>query len=343
EHQYSNATTADFWNAHSEASKKPIGEIAAAWTEQHGFPVVKGEREAGGKVSLRQERFTVNFKNAPPLEWKIPLTYSVVGEEPGTLLMTSKLESLQNIPADRALKLNVNGAGNYRVEYDEPSWKLLLEALPKLGVEDRVNLLSDAWALVQAGCVPLSLYFGLVDKLPSSTELAEREQIINVLDFINRLLIGHPEREKFQAYARSILRPTFDALGWEAKAGEPATAGNLRASLINALGDLNDQEIVVGCRERFKKYLSNPQSLQPDLRPPILAVVGRYADEATWNQLNELGLKTTSTEEKQNYYDALAGAIDSNLVKKTLPIALTDELPTSRAVFIVSKVASESK
>ncbi len=209
EHQYSNATTADLWNALSEASKKPIGEIAAGWTEQPGFPVVKVEREAGGKVSLRQERFTVNFKNAPPLEWKIPLTYSVVGEEPGTLLMTSKLESLQNIPADRALKLNVNGAGNYRVEYDEPSWKLLLEALPKLGVEDRVNLLSDAWALVQAGRAPVSLYFGLVEKLPASTELAEREQIINVLDFINRLLVGSPEREKFQRYSRLICVRRF--------------------------------------------------------------------------------------------------------------------------------------
>src|SRR6266496_43344 len=342
EHQYSNATTADLWNALSEASKKPIGEIAAGWTEQPGFPVVKVEREAGGKVSLRQERFTVNFKNAPPLEWKIPLTYSVVREEPGTLLMTSKLESLQNIPADRALKLNVNGAGNYRVEYDEPSWKLLLEALPKLGVEDRVNLLSDAWALVQAGRVPVSRYFGLVEKLPASTELAEREQIINVLDFINRLLVGSPEREKFQRYSRSLLRPTFETLGWEPKKGEPPTVGNLRASLINALGDLNDPEITAGCRERFEKYLANPASLAPDLRPSVLAVVGRYADEKTWSKLHELGLKTTSIEEKQNYYNALAEAIDPKLVKKTLPIALTDELPTSRAIFLVAGVARDS-
>jgi len=341
-HKYSNSTTADLWNALSESSGQPIAEIAAGWTEQPGFPMVKVKRGEGGKVSLTQERFTINFKNAPPLEWKIPLTYSIIGEAPASLLMTGKSERLQNIPADRALKLNVKGAGNYRVEYDEPSWNSLLRTLPQMGVEDRVNLLSDAWALVQANRASVSGYFGLVDKLPSSTELAEREQIINVLDFINRLLIGRPEREKFQAYARSILRPTFDALGWDLKDGEPATAGNLRASLINALGDLNDQEIVASCRERFKKYLSNPQSLQPDLRPPILAVVGGYADEATWNQLHELGLKTTSTEEKQNYYDALAGAIDSTLVKKTLPIALTDELPTSRAVFLVSKVARES-
>ena len=342
-HKFLNSTTADLWNALSESSGQPIAEIAAGWTEQPGFPVVKVKRGEGGKVSLTQERFTINFRNAPPLEWKIPLTYSIdVGQAPVSVLMTGKSAHLQNIPADRALKLNVKGAGNYRVEYDEPSWNLLLRTLPQMGVEDRVDLLSDAWALVQANRASVSRYFELVDKLPSSTELAEREQIINVLDFINRLLIGRPEREKFQAYARSILRPTFDALGWDPKASEPATAGNLRASLINALGDLNDQEIIAGCRERFKRYLTNPQSLQPDLRPPVLAVVGRYADEATWNQLHELGLKTTSTEEKQNYYDALAGAIDPTLVKKTLPIALTDELPTSRAIFLVSRVARES-
>src|SRR5204862_1016487 len=156
--------------------------------------------------------FTVNFKNAPPLLWQIPLTYSVVGETPATLLMTDKTAALENIPADRALKLNPRGAGNYRVEYDDRSWELLLKALPKLDVEDRVNLMSDAWALVQAGRAPVSLYFGLAEKLPPSIELADREQIINVLDFINRL-IDSPEREKFQRYARSLLHPTFEMLG----------------------------------------------------------------------------------------------------------------------------------
>ena len=342
-HKYSNSTTVDLWNALAEASGKPVGEIAASWTEQPGFPVVKVKRGDNGNVSLSQERFTVNFKNAPPLQWKIPLTYSVAGQTPTSLLMTNKAAELKNIPPDRALKLNVNGTGNYRVEYDRSSWNLLLGSLANLTVEDRVNLLSDAWALVQANRAALSLYLGLVEKLPSSTELAEREQIINVFDFINSLLIGRPERENFQGYARSLLRPSFDALGWNPKSGEPANAGNLRASLIAALGDLNDPEIVSGCRDRFQKYLANPKSLPPDLRRPIFVVVAHYTDEATWNKLHELGLKTTSIEEKQNYYDALAGAIDPKLANKTLPIALTDELPTSRALFLVSKVARQSE
>jgi aminopeptidase N len=341
-HMYSNTTTADLWNALSEASGKPVGEIAAAWTEQPGFPVVKVKREQAGNVSLTQERFTVNFTNAPPLEWKIPLTYAVVGETPATLLMTRKLDSIHNIPADRALKLNVNGAGNYRVEYDDVSWKLLLGALKNLGVEDRVNLLCDTWALIQANRAPIAVYFELVEKLPASTEQAEREQIIHVLDFINRLLSGSSDQEEFQRYARSLLRPTFDAIGWETKPGEQTATANLRASLITALGNLNDPKIVADCREHFKAYLANPKSLAPDLRPAVFSVVGRYADESTWNELHQLGLKTTSIEEKQNYYDALAGAIDRKLVKKALPIALTDELPTSRAVFLVSKVARGS-
>jgi aminopeptidase N len=341
-HAYSNSTTADLWRSLSDASTKPVVEIATGWIEQPGFPVVKVKREGDGKVSLLQERFTVNFKNAPQLEWKIPLTYSILGEAGATLLMSSKSTRLEKIPADRAFKLNANGAGNYRVVYDESSWNLLLGALPKLGVEDRVNLLSDAWALVQANRAPVSLYFDLVEKLPRSTNLAEHEQIINVLDFINRLLDGGSEREKFQRYARSLLRPTLEALGWESKKGEVAAATSLRASLIAALGSLNDQEVVTGCRARFAKYLGDSNLLPPNLRPAIFAVVGRYADEKTWDQLHKLGLETTSIEEKQNYYNALAAATDPALVKKTLFIALTDELPASRAILLVSKVARES-
>src|SRR5207253_10902359 len=78
-HQYSNSTTADLWNGLSDAPGKPVGEIAAAWTEQPGFLVVMMKRD-GEKVSLSQERFTINFPNAPALQWKIPLTWFVVSE-----------------------------------------------------------------------------------------------------------------------------------------------------------------------------------------------------------------------------------------------------------------------
>ena len=149
-------------------------------------------------------------------------------------------------------------------------------------------------------------------------------------------------REKYQSYARSVLRPSFDELGWDPKKDDTPRTVLLRGSLIAALGDLEDRQVIAGCRERFAKYLVNPASLSPDLRAPVLWVVGHEADEQTWNKLHNLGLKTTSLEEKANYYDALAAARDPKLATKTLQIALTDELPTSRAVFLVGKVARYS-
>ena len=342
-HKLSNSTTADLWSALSEASGKPVGEIAAGWTEQPGFPVVKVRRD-GDKVSLAQERFTANYKNPRPLEWKIPLTYLVVGDSnQQSRLMMGKIDNLENIPADRAFKLNVNGAGNYRVQYDPRSWDLLIASLEKLNVDDRVNLLSDAWALVQANRAPMSIYLALLEKLPPSMDLAQVEQIVTVFDYVNRLLLGQPEREVFQKYARSVLRPTFEALGWEPQPEEAPNLATLRASLVRALGDLGDKQVLAGCRERFKKYLVDPKSLAPDLRAATVAVVASYADEATWNKLHELGLKTTSIAEKQYYYDALAHARDPKLVQKTLAISITDELPSSRAIFLVAKVARKSE
>jgi aminopeptidase N len=283
----------------------------------------------------------VHFPNPPPLQWKIPLTYAVVGQTPVSVLMTNKIENLQDIPSDKALKLNVEGTGNYRVQYDEKSWDLLLASLGALKMEDRVNLLCDSWALVQADRAKLSLYLGLIDKLPPENRLAEREQIINAFAFVNGLLAGNPTLEKFEMYARAVLRPSFDKLGWNPASGESPNDGNLRASLIAALGDLHDPEIIASCQKRFQQYLENPASLPPDLRRPVIGVVGHYADESTWNKLHELGLKTTSIEEKQNYYDALAGVFDPKLAQKALAISLTDELPTSRAIYLVPKVARD--
>src|SRR6266403_1537196 len=255
-HKLSNSTTADLWNALAEVSGQPVEEIAAAWTEQPGFPIVKVTRDASGKITLTQERFTVHFDKASPLEWKIPLTYAMPGESAkASLLMTSKSIELPNASGARAIKLNVEGAGNYRVQYDDASGKLLLADLAKLSVPDRVNLLSDAWALVQADRAPLSLYLDLVEKLPAKDVLAEREQIMHVLDFINRLLAVQPQREPFQKYARSVLRSSFEQVGWEPKRGEPSRIAMLRASLIKALGDLNDDGIITGSRERFQTFL----------------------------------------------------------------------------------------
>jgi aminopeptidase N len=342
-HKYSNSTTADLWSALSEASGKPVNEIASGWTEQPGFPVVKVRQDEGGKVSLFQERFTINYKNPLPLEWKIPLTYAVMGQPAATNLMTRKTDGLENITPDQPFKLNLDDAGYYRTQYDPKTWDHLLASLPQLSVADRVNLLSDTWALVQANRSPLAMYTGLVAKLPRSADLPQWDQVMTAFIYTDQLLVGQPGRDKFQQYARRVLRPLFDDIGWDAKDGEPPNAATFRAHLIASLGQLNDPNVVAGCRERFQNYLNDAKIIPPDIRRAVVSVVARTADQSIWEKIHQLGLHTTVITEKEDCYDALAHARDPKLIQKTLAIALTNELSPTRAAFLPGKVARDSE
>ena len=112
-----------------------------------------------------------------------------------TLLMSEKAVDAGRCSGRSGVEVERRGAGNYRVAYDEASWKLLLATLPGMNVPDQVNLLSDAWAFAQEGRKPLSFYTDLVDRLPASTALAVREQIINAFNSIDHLLAGTAEQE----------------------------------------------------------------------------------------------------------------------------------------------------
>jgi aminopeptidase N len=192
---------------------------------------------------------------------------------------------------------------------------------------------------VEADQGSISDYFKLVEALRKENSLALWEQITATLSSIDFLYLGNSERPAFQTYGRSLLKPVFDRVGWEPRKGEEVADGLLRTKLIAELSEFGDDALIAGARERFEKFLTDPKMLPPDLRPAVLDVVGRYADQKTWDKLHELGLKTQSIEEKGNFYHAMAAALSPELAKRTLPLSLTDELPTSRAIFLVVWVA----
>ncbi|MGI8482428.1 MAG: ERAP1-like C-terminal domain-containing protein, partial [Chthoniobacterales bacterium] len=143
----------------------------------------------------------------------------------------------------------------------------------------------------------------------------------------------------FQAYARSLVKPVLERVGWDPKPNEEAARGLLRVHLIATLGVFGDRDVIDAAREGFQKFLADPKTLPPDLRPAVLGVVGRYADQKTWETLHELGLKTKSIEEKGFFYSATADALAPELAKRTLALSLTDELPAPRAVGLVANVS----
>jgi aminopeptidase N len=114
----------------------------------------------------------------------------------------------------------------------------------------------------------------------------------------------------------------------------------LRGSLIRALGEFGDEDIIAEAKRRFAGFLKDPNSLPGALRDAVTHIVGVTADRATYDTLLALARKSTVTNERLRYYFAAASARDTALANATLALALTDEAPGTIVTGLINAVAT---
>jgi aminopeptidase N len=344
-HAYSNATTADLWLALQQASGKQVASIATPYTEQPGVPLIVSRASCVNdkqRLMLRQERFTRDAANVRAQLWQVPIAFGPPGakQPTGVVLLQGKTMQIEAGRCGEPIKLNFGDIGYYRVQYDDATEAALAKSIEAMAPADRVNLLADNWALAKGGRITADRYFTLVDAIVDDRNRAVLQQVISTVGRLDDLERGLPGRLAFQAYARSRLRPAFDRLGWNHAAGESEDNTILRSKLIAELGGLNDGVVLAEAKRRFTEFVKDPNSLDVNLRGPVIFLAGRSADRATYDELRALGRKATSTEERVRYYTALAAAVNPELAKETLAITLTDEVPPDLANGLMLTVAA---
>jgi aminopeptidase N len=356
-HAYGSTTTADLWQALESAAGKPVTEIAASFTAQDGVPLVIAETACQGdgqRMTLRQDRFAIvparSFGRSTgnggvaSRHWQVPVALGTPGATKPleTLLLDGRAEVAAG-SCGEAVKVNFADIGYYRVAYGPVSRAALTRSLAAMAPEDRLDFLADSWAMVQAGRAEPSSYLGLIDAISPNDHRAVWDQVISTLTALDRLARDRAERPALQAYARAKLRPVFDRLGWDGSGSGDDDDTLLRGSLIGALGQFGDAEVLAEAKRRFAHFLQDPGSLPNALRDPVAHVVGLSADRATYDALLSLARKSTATSERLRYYYAAASARDVALSHDTLALTLTDELPNVIVGGLISAVASSGE
>jgi aminopeptidase N len=331
-HAYSNATGADLWIALGAASKQDMRAIAAGWTEQPGFPLLDAvahcEADGARAVRLSQRRFLRNGADTAASGWRVPL--QIRSGAHGTVQTALLATDGQSVAAGRCgepLSINADAIGYYRVRYDEPTLAVNTSQFAMLPPGDRVALLDDQWALALAGIAPLRDYLALVRAMGSGLVPRAWEQIANALETVEYAERGAPGHAAFTAFARSILRPAFDQIGWDARATESASVRRLRRTLIADLGIWGDEPVIAESRKRFGAFVADHRTLAPDDQGAVLAVVAHHADAATFEQLHALARSTKDQSELPRYFYALTQVADPELAARAAKIALSDEIP----------------
>jgi aminopeptidase N len=235
--------------------------------------------------------------------------------------------------------VNADAIGFFRAEYDPATLSVDNHDFATLPDGDRIALLDDQWALVEARRTELPTYLALASAMGGDLDVRAWGQIAEALGTIEYDERGTPGHDAFAAYARSILKPVADRLGWAAGPDETPALQTLRRTVLQYLGTWGDQDVISEARKRFTAFAHDRSTISADDQSMVLDIVGLYADEATFDQLHELAHQSKDESALTRLYLALAHVRDPILAAKVAQIALSGELPPQQTILPVRMVA----
>ncbi|NRF66325.1 M1 family metallopeptidase [Aquincola sp. S2] len=336
--RHSNASAGDLWHFMGRASGRDVAALAASWTDQPGVPLVQlDEACEGGQrvVTLSQQRFSADAGAAPSAQrWQIPVRLQQ-GQASATVLLAGDTARQTFAGCDGPPVLaNAGGRGYYRVMYASTALQQLTAQFHTLAPADRSTLLSDSFALAQAGALPFGAYLALLDRLPAAQGAGRGAlfaQAGDALVLLDEALAGLPVQQRLRERARALLAPELQRLGWQVQAGEASEDTSLRARLIELLARFDDAAVIGEARARFDADAAGRAALPAALRPGVLGAVGMHATRAEFDRLRAQLLAAGGEEERWLLAGALAGGRTRALVDEVLALSLAGTLPPNIA------------
>ncbi|XP_055532156.1 puromycin-sensitive aminopeptidase [Wyeomyia smithii] len=352
-HKYKNTCTEDLWSAFEEASKKPVGIIMTTWIKQMGFPVVRlvSSEQKGNKrtLKLQQEKFCADGCQAETkCLWMIPIMVSTpTAAHAHTFIMDKETVevTIDDVQPNQWIKLNPASIGYFRTQY---TTQMLDQFLPeisnnKMHALDRLGLLNDLFALVQAGRSSTAVALKVMDACRNEHDYTVWSSITNFLSKLQLLLENHSVEEQFKEYGIRLYLPVADKLGWAEKPDENHLDTLLRPLVFSRLVSFQCPKTLAEAQARFEAHASGKSVLPADLRSACYKAVLQNADMDKFNEMLRLYRATDLHEEKDRISRALGSIRQPEILRKVIDFAMSDEVRAQDSVFVIASVAMNPK
>ena len=353
---YKNALTADLWTSLEEASGKPVAKVMSTWTGQMGFPVIKVKHSPGEKMlTLTQEKFDADggaSEESKKYHWNVPIKVLTSKGNVHEFLLEDKsmTVTLEELDESTWYKINPGFVGYYRVSYDDadPNNMEMLKASIKnqtLSEVDRLGLLDDLFALVQAGKA------NTVDALKLMDAFKDKEEsyvcwsaIVNCLVKLRIILADTAFYEShFQPFTVELMSNIASKIGWVKEENEHHTKALLRGQILGWMGCNGHEPTIAEARRRFNDHVSGVNLIPADLRNAVYRTVACNGDASTHSQLLKLFRDDELHEEKDRISRAMGACKNIEVLTKVLDFAISEDVRNQDTPFVIASVGNNAK
>jgi aminopeptidase N len=271
--------------------------------------------------------------------WNIPVcvktpeakvSCDVVGAAPAAI-------PLDSCPA--WVMANAGARGYYRVVNPPAMVKAIADDVEVLTPAERIAVVADEWALVQAGRHDVGTFLDLAAGFKGERSPAVMGTLLDALKSIDQELTTESSRPKYRAWLAALLRPALQETGWSPSPGESEETKALRALLVEGLGNTaRDPEVITKARELVLSELAKPGSVEPTLLNTAVTVAAHGGDAALYEKYLA-GIRSASDpEEHYRYMYALAAFSDPALVRRTMEYILGPEVRNQDAKLFIARL-----
>ncbi len=339
-HALGNATSEDFWSAIAKSTGKPVDKVMPTFVNQPGFPLVSVATSCtGGKttVTLTGQRFFLDpalFRKGSSERWQVPVCVKAAGQKVAACdVVTAASRPMTLDPSSTGVCApwvfaNAGAHGYYRTEYSSELLRAMAPHVESdLTAPERLSLIGDEWALVRAGRHSVADYLTLASGFGREPSSGVLSIVVGRLDFMQDYLTTDETRGRFEAFTRTLLRPSFDELGFQAATTDSDERRTLRAVAIGALGGPGeDADVIAKSRAALDRALAGGPPLDPTLAGPIVGVAATHGDAKLYDAMTAALAKATSPDEHDRYLYALSAFRDPALIDRGLQHSLSPQL-----------------
>jgi alanyl aminopeptidase len=353
-HAWGSATAADFAAALAAASSPELAGAFATFIDRPGLPLVSARLRCDGgppRLALSQQRFLPGAA-APPADppWHVPVCarYEARGGSARACQLITTREAELPLPdatrCPRWVVANDGAAGYYRVAYDAALLERMLvgPAASRLALAERIAVLGDMAALVEAGAIPVADSFAMVPRLLRDRDPNLVAATIQIVTGVDRFLVPDVLRPRYARLVRRLYGARARALGWKPRRGDSDDTRLLRPQLLRVVAVQGEDAALGGeARALAESWLADRAAVPPDLVAVTLLIAGRHGDAAFHDRLLAAARAATERGHRVELFRAMAAARDPALVARNMALAIGDEFDFRDAAVLLQRPFEE--